>query len=55
MENVVKLSSESFFIAIFLFAARQKNKNKLLPQAQLFDFYVIKFRSNVTYKYARFC
>ena len=24
-----------------------KNKNKLLPRAQLFDFYVIKFRSNV--------
>ena len=24
-----------------------KNKNKLLPQAQLFDFYVIKFTSNV--------
>ena len=55
LENVVNFSSESFFVAIFLFTAHQKNKNKLLPWAQLFDFYVIKFRSNVTYKYARFC
>ena len=39
--------SESFFVAIFLFTAHHKNKNKLLPRAQLFNFYVIKFRSNV--------